>query len=469
MKQTRLNNVGSPPVTAFSVLAVALCLGLTSCSQNPNPSAPQEQSSDPAQANLASADQQTTQPQAPQPAQASQQAQSSYAPQPSYQPQPTADDSYDQNYPGASDTDYEEPSVEAEQPPPPIPQYTQPECPGDNYLWTPGYWGYASAGYYWVPGVWVVAPYVGSLWTPPYWAFSSGRYHWYHGYWGPHVGYYGGINYGHGYVGRGYEGGYWNHSQFTYNRSVNTVNTTIIHNVYDYRVTNITNVRVSYVGGPAGLNVRPTPSELAVLHESRIAPVPAQVQHMRQAASNRAQFASVNNGRPQVFAAAAPLATAYRAPAPHESAVPQARALPRIAARPEPAPVQPRAQAQPNYRPAAQPAQNQRPEARSAPLPPNRPAVENRPEVRPAPQPRAEQRPAPQPRVQERPAPEPRAQQQRPAPEPRAQQQRPVPEPRVQQRPAPEAHQEVRPAPKQEPKPAPKKEERPPKREEPPR
>ena len=173
----------------------------------------------------------------------------------------------------------------AEQPPPPIPQYTQPECPGENYLWTPGYWGYASAGYYWVPGVWVVAPYVGSLWTPPYWAFSAGRYHWYHGYWGSHIGFYGGIDYGHGYVGHGYEGGYWNHNQFTYNRSVNTVNTTIIHNVYNYRVTNIniTNTRISYVGGPGGLKVRPTTAELVVLREPRIAPVPAQVQHMRQA------------------------------------------------------------------------------------------------------------------------------------------------------------------------------------------
>jgi hypothetical protein len=225
---------------------------------------------------------------------------------------------------------------------------------------------------------------------------------------------------------------------------VNTVNTTIVHNVYDYRVTNITNVRVSYVGGPGGLNVRPTPSEMAVLREPRIAPVPAQVQHMRQAASNRAQFASANNGRPQAFAAAAPLATAYRAPAPHPSAVPEARPLPRIAARPQAAPVQQRAQAQPNAPPAAPPLRNERPEARTNSLPQTRPPVENRPEARPAPQPRAEERPAPQPRVQERPSPQPRAE----------------------ERPLPEARQEARPAPK----PAPKKEEKPPpKREEPPR
>jgi hypothetical protein len=170
-----------------------------------------------------------------------------------------------------------------------------------------------------------------------------------------------------------------------------------------------------------------------VLHESRIAPVPAQVQHMRQASTNRAQFASVNNGRPQVFAAPAPLATAYRAPAPHEGAVPAARALPRIEARPQPAAMQPRPQVEPNARPAAQPMRNEHPN----PLQPSRPAVENRPEARPTPQPRAEQRPAPQPHIQQRPAPEPKAQ----------------------QRPAPEVHQEVRPAPKKEEKPEPKREE----------
>lgn len=54
--------------------------------------------------------------------------------------------------------------------PPAIPVYEQPECPGDGYLWTPGYWAYDDAdGYYWVPGVWVMPPQVGFLWTPPYW------------------------------------------------------------------------------------------------------------------------------------------------------------------------------------------------------------------------------------------------------------------------------------------------------------
>src|SRR5579864_6012547 len=29
--------------------------------------------------------------------------------------------------------------TEAPQPPPPLPTYSQPACPGENYIWTPGY------------------------------------------------------------------------------------------------------------------------------------------------------------------------------------------------------------------------------------------------------------------------------------------------------------------------------------------
>ena len=37
--------------------------------------------------------------------------------------------------------------------PPALPIYAQPMCPGDGYIWTPGYWSYDDdGGYYWVPG-----------------------------------------------------------------------------------------------------------------------------------------------------------------------------------------------------------------------------------------------------------------------------------------------------------------------------
>ena len=102
-----------------------------------------------------------------------------------------------------------QPEDSAPQPPPSLPDYDQPPCPGDGYIWAPGYWYYAPAGYYWVPGAWVAAPFTGALWTPGYWAFARGRYNYFHGYWGPHIGFYGGVNYGYGYTGYGYRGGYW--------------------------------------------------------------------------------------------------------------------------------------------------------------------------------------------------------------------------------------------------------------------
>ena len=74
-----------------------------------------------------------------------------------------------------------------------------------------------------MPGVWCPPPYYGALWTPPYWGYYGGRYGFHRGYWGAHIGYYGGVDYGFGYIGIGYFGGYWNGNNFYYNRSVTNV------------------------------------------------------------------------------------------------------------------------------------------------------------------------------------------------------------------------------------------------------
>ena len=118
--------------------------------------------------------------------------------------------------------------------PPVIPIYEQPYAPGLGYIWTPGYWDYADFGYYWVPGVWVRPPRIGLLWTPGYWGYRGGSYIFNNGYWGSTVGFYGGINYGFGYVGSGYYGGRWDGGIFRYNTAVTRVNTTIINNNYVY-------------------------------------------------------------------------------------------------------------------------------------------------------------------------------------------------------------------------------------------
>src|SRR5579863_3551129 len=136
--------------------------------------------------------------------------------------------------------------------PPALPVYAQPPCPADGYLWTPGYWAYGPVGYYWVPGVWVMPPRVGVLWTPGYWGFAGGLYGWHEGYWGPHVGFYGGINYGFGYGGVGFYGGRWDGDRFQYNTAVVNVNRTVVRNVYVDRTvinnTTIVNNHASFNG-----------------------------------------------------------------------------------------------------------------------------------------------------------------------------------------------------------------------------
>jgi WXXGXW repeat (2 copies) len=190
--------------------------------------------------------------------------------------------------------------------PPVLPVYVQPACPGDGYMWTPGYWAYGPDGYYWVPGTWVVAPEPGLLWTPGYWRWNEGFYVWHGGYWGPHIGFYGGVNYGFGYFGSGYEGGYWRGRTFFYNRSVNNVTITNVH-IYNKTVINNRVVnRVSYNGGNGGINARPGRFEETAAHERHFEPTGMQIQHERSAGSNRDFLASVNHGRPLVAATARP-------------------------------------------------------------------------------------------------------------------------------------------------------------------
>jgi hypothetical protein len=190
--------------------------------------------------------------------------------------------------------------------PPELPVYEQPICPGDGYLWTPGYWAYGDADYYWVPGTWVLAPEVGFLWTPGYWGWGDGGYVFYDGYWGPQVGFYGGINYGFGYYGHGFEGGRWDNGHFFYNRAVLNVNVNVIHNVYNTRVNETTVTRVSFNGGNGGVNARASAQEEAAARERHIPPVAAQTEHIQAARTNPELRASANHGKPPVAATPRP-------------------------------------------------------------------------------------------------------------------------------------------------------------------
>jgi len=192
--------------------------------------------------------------------------------------------------------------------PPPIPVYTQPVCPAPGYLWTPGYWAYDPVrGYFWVPGTWVMAPATGLLWTPGYWGWGGSAFFFHAGYWGPHVGFYGGINYGFGYIGVGFAGGEWRGGTFFYNRSVNNFGGGHFANVY-YRpvVNNFAVNRVSYNGGVGGLRSRPIPGEMAAERDRHIEATSMQRQQEMAAHNERAQFASENHGRPAIAATGRP-------------------------------------------------------------------------------------------------------------------------------------------------------------------
>jgi len=198
--------------------------------------------------------------------------------------------------------------------PPPLPVYVQPPIPAPGYLWTPGYWGYGAAGYYWVPGVWARPPAVGLLWTPGYWGFAGGVYGWHAGYWGPHVGFYGGVNYGFGFGGIGFVGGEWRGGTFAYNSAVTNISNTHITNVYNNtRVVNentVANASHASFNGAGGVTRDASPEEQRFAGERHTQPTANQLAHATAASRDRGQLASVNHGSPATTAEARP--AAYR-------------------------------------------------------------------------------------------------------------------------------------------------------------
>jgi hypothetical protein len=406
---------------------------------------------DPADANMAPVDNSQPQQSATVPAQGavlgirsqppSPQSAELYAPQGApQQPQQTASPQSDQDQAYQDAQAYEQLDAEgqpqpiqyADQPPPELPEYEQPEAPAPNYIWTPGYWYWGPAGYYWIPGAWCAPPYYGALWTPGYWGWYHNRWGFYGGYWGLHIGFYGGINYGFGYTGYGYYGGYWNGNNFYYNRAVNRVNVVHITHVYNRTVVVNNRSRVAYNGGRGGIDVRPRPAEIAAFRGPRTPPMTTQIQNQREAAQNRQQFYNVNKGRPALVAAPRPIAAQPGISRPNPGSRPGEITRP---TQPENRP------GEPNNRPQIQPARPGQPEIRPG-QPETRPVNPGtrpgQPQVRPVQpetrpvqpqQPRPEQpqvrpvQPKPvQPQPQSRPAPQPQS---RPAPQQESRPQQP--------------------------------------------
>jgi hypothetical protein len=206
-------------------------------------------------------------------------------------------------------------SVSIQIAPPPLLIYAQPTVPGEGYIWMPGYWSWSDPdrGYFWVPGTWVLAPNEGDLWTPGYWAFERASYFWHTGYWGPRVGFYGGINYGYGYSGSGYQGGRWDRGAFRYNRAISNVDSQVIHNAYSapaarYRSSN----RVSFNGGKSGTAAQPSASERQFQAAEHAGPRSEQLEHETAARGMATQRAIGPQGAPQV--AATPRPSQFSAP-----------------------------------------------------------------------------------------------------------------------------------------------------------
>jgi hypothetical protein len=144
------------------------------------------------------------------------------------------------------------------------------------------------------------------LWTPGYWGWDDGNYIFHAGYWGPHIGFYGGVAYGFGYTGDGYEGGYWRDGAFFYNRSVNNIRNVSITNVYNKTVVVNNTTNVSYNGGTGGTTARATPEQLAAGREHHVAATAEQTRHVEAAAKDPALSLNANHGHPTIAATVHP-------------------------------------------------------------------------------------------------------------------------------------------------------------------
>ena len=180
-------------------------------------------------------------------------------------------------------------SVDVE--PPPLPVYDQPPIPVPGYLLVPGYWawdGYCRRS-------------LSCCGRPDIGAGATASISLTTGYWEPQIGFYGGVAYGLGYTGDGYEGGYWRNGAFFCNQSVNNISNVSITNVYNKTIVVNNTSNVSYNGGTGGTTAKPTPEQLAAEKERH-----AEQTHNVQAAAKDPTLSLNNNHGPTVAATAHP-------------------------------------------------------------------------------------------------------------------------------------------------------------------
>src|SRR6202041_1007802 len=93
------------------------------------------------------------------------------------------------------------------------------------------------------------------------------------------------------------------------------VYTTVIHNTYVDRtvIRNTTVINRTSFNGPGGINARPSGQEQAAMREQHVQATSEQMSHEHFASTNRANFASVNAGRPAMAAVSHPMTNANMA------------------------------------------------------------------------------------------------------------------------------------------------------------
>ncbi len=135
------------------------------------------------------------------------------------------------------------------------------------------------------------------------------------GYWGPHIGFYGGVNYGFGYGGAGYRRRTLGRESFcVQHRSRQRQHHGGSQHLYEQcrRTITYTVNKVSYNGGAGGVAAAPTSQERMAAQEPHVPPTPMQHQHVQEAVRNPALSAAANGGHPAI--AATPRPAAFNAP-----------------------------------------------------------------------------------------------------------------------------------------------------------
>ena len=115
-------------------------------------------------------------------------------------------------------------------------------------------------------------------------------------------GFYGGIDYGYGYGGVGFEGGYWRGGVYTYNRNVVNVGLSVNAAVYSKAVAHGGGSQTSFNGGNGGVNAKPSPQERAFASEHHIGPTHQQHEHRQLAGKNPDLKFARNRGKPAIAA-----------------------------------------------------------------------------------------------------------------------------------------------------------------------